>query len=292
MPDLVYGIVFKGVFYSGRMRRPCRGMPNGVYSMDMSAEDFASTLSPADIAEASKYFRRSSRMEVVRGISFRDGFVPENPVAYPAVPISVVDPTYDEFEEVEAVKFSVETPARDAVVPDGTAQRQTDAYYFLQTVETNKAYILMELKGEAEAKQPRPITDFKGVTPEMRIVFTLHRAAIVAERKRKEEQEPANAVKAMMEEVGATVEKVKPTNRGFEVTWKFEKYRFLTIFDKQIKVVHAGYCVRAQDKLLSARSIVNVLKDGIKQHGDDGMIHATAAYDGEHFGADEDPDEE
>ncbi len=237
--------------------------------MDMSAEDFFATLAPAPIQDAVKYFRRSNKMAVIRGVSFKDGFVPENPVACPSVPISVIDPTYDDFEEIEVVRFN------------------QDAHYFLQSIEGQKAYVLMELKAEMEAKKPRAIGEFKGITPEMRVIYTLH----LIERKRREEKEPAVAVKLMMEEVGATVEKVKATNRGFEVVWKFDKYRFVTLFDKKLQVVNAGYCVRNQDKILSPRSIVNVLKDGIAQHGNDGMIHATVAYDGERFGADDDDDD-
>ena len=262
MPDLVYGIVVGGVFYSGRMRRRlCGRVPNGVYSFDIAADDFTSTLAPANITDAATYFRRSSRMEVVRGVSFKDGFIPTNPVAFPSVPMSVIDPTYDDFEEIDVVGFA------------------KDSYYFLQTVETGNAYVLMEMKDGIAGKQPKKASEYKGSTPEMRIAYTLQFAAILAERKRKEEQEPANAVKLMMEEVGATVDKVVKTNRGFEVSWKYDKYRFVTIFDKTLKVVNAGYCVRAQDKILSPRSIVNVLKDGIAQHGDDGMIHATVVYD-------------
>lgn len=266
MSDLVYGVVVAGVFHSGRMERSCVAA-NGIYSMDMSVDDFPSTLSPANLSDAVRYFRKSSRMQVVRGISFKDGMIPENPVSFPAVPIGVIDPTYDDFEEVEVVQFG------------------KDSFYFIQTVETQKAYVLMEIKAALEERKQG--SDFKGASPEMRIAYALHLADIAAERKRKEEQEPANAVKVMMEEVGAAVDKVIKTNRGFEVTWKLDKYRFVTIFDKQLKVVNAGYCVRQQDKVLSPRSIVNVLKDGIKQHGDDGMIHATLAYDRADF--DDDP---
>jgi hypothetical protein len=236
--------------------------------MDMSRDDFIQSIVPADLDEASAYFRKASRMDIVRGISFKDGMVPENPVRFPEVPVGVIDATYDEFEEVEAVR----------VRPDG--------YYFLRTVDSGNAYVLMDLKARLGTKDRAKLSDVKGVTPAMRIAYSLH----LVELHKKEELEPQVAVRRMMEETGAKVSKVKATNRGFEVSWSFDKYNFVTIFDKALKVVNAGYCVRQQDKLLSARSIVNVLKDGIAQHGNDGMIHATVAYDREDF--DGDPDDE
>jgi len=262
--NLIYGIVVEKMFYSARMARECE-LSNGLYSMDMDVDDFDSTLSPANIADAIKYFRKSSSMRVIRGVSFQDGIIPENPVSFPVLPINVIDPTYDNFEEIEVVNFS------------------KSMFYFVQTVETQNVYALMEFKEALNSKNPKPVCEVKGSTPEMRVAYALHVAAIIAERKIKEEKEPINAVKKMMEEVGALVNKVVKTNRGFEVTWNFDKYRFVTIFDKHLKVVNAGYCVRNQDKILSPRSIVNVLKDGIRQHGDDGMIHATLAYDRDDF---------
>ena len=290
--NLVYGIVLENTFHSGRMRRHCEPVHNGIYSMDMEEEDFAKTRTPAPIQDAIKDVRKASRMAVIRGGSFGSGFVPENPVNWAAVPISVVDPTYDEFEEIEVVRFHVVPPSLNAwVAPAGYISRPGQdvvAYYFLQAVETQNTYTLMDLKSEIETKKPRLPSEFKGVTPEMRVVYSLH----MMEKKKREEKEPLVAVKLMMEEVGATVEKVVPTNRGFEVTWKFDKYRFLTIFDKQLKVVHAGYCVRNHDNLLSPTSLVNALKDGIVKHGNDGMIHSPVAYDGERFGADDDLDDD
>ena len=271
MADLVYGVVVSGVFHSGRMtRRLCGRAPNGIYSMDMGVDAFEGSIRPADLSDASVFFRKASRMDVVKGISFRDGMVPENPVAYPAVPVRVIDPTYDDFEEVEAV----------LVRPMG--------YYFLRTVETDKAYALLDLKARLVAKQKGSIADVKGVTPAMRVAYSLH----VLEAFRKEQAEPENAIRAMMGETGAKVTKVVKTNRGFEVSWEFDRHKLVTILDKEYKVVNAGYCVRQKDRILSARSMVNVLKDGIR---DGEFIHPTVANDAADFeaadGQDEDGDD-
>lgn len=264
--SLVYGIICDGTLYSERIaRRLCGKVPNGVYSMDMSVDDFTSTIAPADMADATRFFKRSSRMGVVRGISFGSGFVPANPVAFPQVPIGVVDPTYDDLEEIEVARFG----------KDGL-------FYFMQSVESANAYLLADMRASLASDHPE--MTFKGASPEMRIAYSL----LLAEKKRKAMAEPVVALKAMMEEVGATVSLVKVTNRGFEVSWGFEKHKIVTMFDKELRVVHAGYCVNNNDRILSARSIVNTMKDGIEGGG---HIHTTVAYDHEDFDRD-DRDEE
>lgn len=265
MSDLVYGVVVHGIFYSGRMaRRLLPTTPNGVYSMDMNVDDFESSLSPANLSDTSKYLKKVG-IRIVRGISFHSGMIPENPVTFPVVPIGVIDPTYDEFEEIEVVEFV------------------KGSYYYLQTLESQKAYVLMDIKEAFSAKNPVPKPQIKGITPEMRIAYTLH----IVEKARREREEPVNAVKLMMEETGATVLKVTVTNRGFEVSWKLDRFKFMTIFDKKLKVVNAGYCVNHNDKVLSARSVVNVAKDGIQENPS--LIHITLAPDGNNF-QDEDDD--
>lgn len=238
MSDLIYCVVVDGVLYSNRIeKRLPFDKPDGIYSMDMGLDDFISSLAPADVVEATRSFRKASKMEVVRGVSFHDGMVPENPVKY-KIPIKVVGATYDEFEEIEVVI------ARDKVC------------YYLQSVSTNKAYVLMDLAQAFKDKNTAATKSIKGVTPEMRIVCAYH----LMELKKKEESEPVNAIKLQMEEVGAKVLKIDKTNRGFEVAWSWGGVSVVTTLDKNLRVVHAGYCVSGYDQTQSARSIVNLMK--------------------------------
>ena len=103
-------------------------------------------------------------------------------------------------------------------------------------------------------------------------------------KRRKEMEEPINAIKMMMTEVGAVVKRVKQTNRGYEVVWSAAGHSLTTLLDKNFKVSNAGYCVNGHDRVLSPKSIVNVLKDGVRegQH-----IHYTIATD-DNFDAEED----
>ena len=100
--DLIYGVVHKNMFYSNRMELKLRKpIENGIYSMDMASDDFQETIAPANIDDAGNFFRKASKIKVVRGISFHDGIIPENPIEFDKIPLKVQDPTYDEFEEVE-----------------------------------------------------------------------------------------------------------------------------------------------------------------------------------------------
>lgn len=270
MSDLVYGLVVEQMFYTSRMIRSLVSRhPNGVYSMDMSVDDFENTLSPADISTATKVFRKSNTMGIIRGISFKDCIVPSNPVSYESIPLKVIDATYDDFEEVEVVKFS------------------GNRYYFLQTIVTEQAYALNDLKAGLEDKPIKEVSFYKGASPEARIAYILHltEAKMAEEELRsqaqalimKKREEPCNAIRKMMGEVGAEVYNVKQTNRGFEASWGLSGHRLTTIFDKDLKVSNAGYCIDGNDRILSGRSIVNLLKDGINQ-GE--HIHLTLSASG------------
>jgi hypothetical protein len=244
----IYGVVVKNTFYSNRMEFKVN-QDNGIYSMDMSQDEFRETIAPANIEDARKFFGKASKIVIVRGISFHDGLIPENPIAYNKIPLKVIDATYDEFEEVEV-----------AIV-------RGKVCYFLQTVSTAKAYPLLDLKERLEAKdvwvktklvqKSHNIDDIKGVTPEMRIVYTFH----LLEKKKKEMEEPVNAIKTIMTNSGAEVHSVKKVNRGYEVVWSGSGWKMNTLLDNNYRVLEAGFCVSGHDRTQSASSVVKLLED-------------------------------
>jgi hypothetical protein len=209
----------------------------------MDRDDFKKTLSPANIDDARKFFSKASKIKLLRGISFHDGFVPSNPVAFEKIPIKVIDATYDEMEEVEIVSI------KDRL------------YYFIQTLCTAKAYPLMDLKDALEEKKPKDISGFKDVTPDMRIVYIFH----LLEKKKKEMEEPVNAIKQIMSESGASVSSVRKTNRGFVVQWSCSGETINTLLDNNFRVREAGFCVSSYDRTQSAQSVVNLLKDYVEE---------------------------
>ena len=251
-----YGLVINGQFFSNRMEFRTR-MPNGIYALDMECDDFKNSMEPADIDSAIRFFRKKSKVKVFRGISFHDGIIPENPVAFPTIPVRVLDASFDAFEEVE-----VATPL------NGTC-------YFLRIVSTDKAFALMDLRDAFENQTG--IDQITGLTPEMRIVFTFH----VLERQREEEERrreelrlmklaeserrkaelliPSNAIKAALESSGATVISIKPVKRGFETVWESHGHTINSLLDRNYRVIEAGFCVSGWDKTQSVGSVARVL---------------------------------
>ena len=245
MSDLIYGVVINNMWYSNRMEFKVHNVENGIYSMDMEEDDFKGTISPANIDDARTFFSKASKIRVIRGVSFKDGIIPENPVKYKKLPLKVKDPIYDEFEEIEIVilkgKFNV----------------------FLQVVYGEKSYALMDVKMAFETKEK--IDEIKGVTPDMKVAYSMHwferQQEEIRERVKKEETEPKFIIKKIMEESGAVVEFVNKNNRGFEVQWRMVGYTINTQLDKDYRVSEAGFCVSNWDGTQSARSLVNVLSD-------------------------------
>lgn len=265
--SIVYGVVIANKFYSNRMEFfTKKRMANGIYSIDMECDDFKNQLSPANVDDAIKFFRKASNLKVFRGISFRDGIIPENPVAFKEIPLKVIDATYDDFEEVEVVSLL------------------NGSNYFLRNVTTNKAYALMDVKAalDSDAK----IDALKGIPPEIRILYMFHvlekieqkrleleeKRKLLAQEEAKRLLEPVAAIRNAMESSGATVRSVKKVNRGFEVVWQQDGHTINTLLDTHYKVISAGFCVSGYDDTQSARSVVNLLKDYVRQ-GD--HIHLT-----------------
>jgi len=235
--NFTYGAVVDGTFYSNRMeRRLTAPTDNGIYSLDMDADDFWSTLTIANIQDAVSFFRKASKIHVIRGVSFHNGLIPENPVAFTKIPIAVMDGIFEEFEYVEV-----------AIIKNRFC-------YFLQTLAGNEAYALMDIKERFE--KGKTIADLKGLTPPMRVVFSFHSL----EKKHKEELEPLNVIKSSFADSGANIRKIKPVAMGYEVIWELDGYTINTLLNKNYRVIEAGFCVSGDDRVLTARSVANVLK--------------------------------
>ena len=249
MSDLIYGIVIKNIFYSNRMEIKLSSIDNGIYSMDMDVDDFKTSLAPADIEEARKFFKKASKINIVRGISLHDCIIPENPVLYRTLPIKVLDATYEEFEEIEVVSLR-------------------GIYYYLQTITGSKSYLLMDIKDLFSSKKEIDISKIKDLTPELRMVCMFH----LIERKKKEIEEPTSYIKNIMTACGAIVKSITKKNIGFEVVWQYGEHLINTLLNKEYRVTEAGFCVSGYDNTQSARSVVNVLKDYVK---DGDHVHKT-----------------
>ena len=235
----IFGVVIDNFLYSNRMEVKLSGKhDNGIYSLNMEADDFLETLAPADLNDARKFFRKASKIVVLQGVSFHDGIIPCNPIAYTKVPIKVTDATYDEFEEIEVV------------IVKGKV-------YYIQTFNSDKTYVLLDLKEAFSSKKNIDLDKIKGITPEIRLLYMFH----LLERQKKELEEPVVAVKNMMTMSGAKVEYVRKNNLGFEVQWESNGYVINTQLDKNYKVLESGFCTSHNDSIHSASSIVHLLQD-------------------------------
>ena len=241
MSSYVYGIVLNDFFYSNRMEFKINGLANGIYGMDMEQDDFKSSAFVADIEDARKFFKKSSKIELLKGISIHDGFIPENPVKHKRIPIKVSDATYDDLEEIEV-----------AII-------KGKIYYYIQTLFSDKSYVLMDVKNCLDDN--KSIRELKGLTPEIRITYTFINMERQKEKLKKELMEPKNAIRKMIAESGATLDFVKKNNRGFEVQWKLDEYTINTQIDNNYRVIEAGFCVSNWDGTQSIRSLPNVLND-------------------------------
>lgn len=246
MGELIFGIVINNFFYSNKMEFILnKKKPNGIYSIDMSEDAFKDSIAPADLNEANIFFKKASKIKIIRGISFHDGIIPENPVAYDKMPLKVQDPTYEEFEEIEVVSL------RNKII------------YFIRTLNSPKTYILMDLKQSIESKNPLNINSFKDITPEMRLVYAFH----LFEKKQKEILQPAEMVKKFMKDSGAIVKNVKKVPRGFEILWDMGEWTINTLVNNDYRVIEAGFCVSGYDNKHSTTSISLLCKDYIENHG-------------------------
>lgn len=229
----------EGVFHGNRISKKLKGVRDGIYSLDGSADDMWATLAPADILGAVKAFRQYSNFSVVRGISFHDGIVPDNPVAFSRIPIPVKCGNFDEYTAIEVAmgKFGC---------------------VYLQDVDSLDAYVLMEV---ATTTKSGGGTTIKGLTPAIRLVRGFH----ILEKRRKEESEPANLIKSTMRDSGAEVLEVKKRPSGWEVLWRMMEHTISTVLDRNFRVVEAGFCTSGGDRSQTARSVPHLLKSYVDE---------------------------
>jgi len=250
----IYGIIINGIWYSNRMERKIDS-PNGIYSLDMDCDDFLSTLEVADIEEAKNFFKKSSKINVIRGVSFHDGIIPENPVKFPNIPLKVIDANFDELEEVEVARIN-------------------NISYFIQCIYGQKSYALMDIKSALE-KGDSNINDLKGITPEMRVVFMFHlieKKQMEMEEEKKKALIPENYLNKIISENGAVFESFKKVKGGFEIQWTMHGHRINTLLGEDYRVKESGFCMSGFDRTQSVTSVVNVLKDYV---GEGSYIHKT-----------------
>jgi len=249
---VIFGIVKDGVFYGERAE--CKALDvagNGVYSMDPSATNPLATFEPANLTDAIAAFRKYSTMQVIRGVSFHSGIVPDQPVKYPNLPLEVVDGQFGEFEYIEVVAV------------------RGKFLYYLQTIHDATDYVLTDVAAAmANVRPGTRVIEWKGATPAIRVAIGFH----LIERRKKLAEEPVAVIKSSMAASGAMVTRITPRHDGYEVVWKLSGHTINTVLSKDFRVMEAGFCTSGGDRSQSARSLPNLLKTYVEEGS---YIHRT-----------------
>lgn len=253
---LIYGIVLNNTFYSNNAKYRLKDVANGIYAIDIMADNIVESIQPADILEFEKYVKKSDKMNFIYGYAFKKGFIPTNIVKWKntKLPIQLPNSVSDEWEIVKVLNIHHE-----------------NIFFYIENVMNNLSLKLFELKDIFETNLG--IQNIKGVTPEMKFIFSLHLFA--------KEQEELARLKLLEEEYKKTAEgRIKTIiersngkfisfreliNRGYEVIWEAEYETINTLVDYNFRVIEAGFCVSGYDKTQSLGSVINLLKDYTKE---------------------------
>lgn len=258
---LIYGIVVNGVFYSNHTTITVNNVDNGLYSIDITADDVLTSIEPADLFELEKFVRKSNKMFFLHGYSFHDGIIPMNPIKYPTVPIKVLGSIANEWEYIKVLS-----------IPD------KGIYYFFDISPNSLQEKLFNVKDCFD--KSIPLKDIKHITSEMRILYNFHSFEKIKKelelKKLKELEYKKTAegyLKTIIEESGGKlISFIERNGRGYEVTWSAERETINTMVDYNFRVIEGGFCMSGYDKTQSMSSVVKVLKD----YKEDGShIHKT-----------------
>lgn len=245
----IFGIAYNNRLVSNRMNTLLENnVEDGVYCLDMDVDDFMSTLEIANIDEARNFFKKSSKVEIIQGVAYKNGIIPKNPVKYNQLPVTVINPIFEDFDEVEIVKIK-------------------GKYFYFQTLMTQNSYMLMDLKSaidemiEKKEIQKDVLKNIQGVSPEAKMTYSFIFMNLVQEIEKNKTKEPEEYFKYVFEKCNSVVESVKEKNTGYEVIWECMGFRINSMFSKDYKVLEAGFCVSGEDRKHSISSLANLLQD-------------------------------
>jgi hypothetical protein len=249
---LIYGIVLKNTFYSNNAKYRLSNVDDGIYAIDIMADNIVDSIVPADMNEFEKYVKTSAKMNFIYGISFKDGFVPLNIIKWKNhnLPIKLSNTVSDDWEIIKILHIYHE-----------------NIFFYIENSMNNLSMKLLELKEIFD--ENKSLNDIKGVTPEMRFIFSLHLFAKAQEeiefQKLKEEEYRQTAegrIKTIIERSqGQLISFKEHINRGYEINWTAKGETINTLVNYQFAVIEAGFCVSGYDKTQSLSSVVNLLKD-------------------------------
>lgn len=251
---LVYGIVLNNTFYSGNMKILVSG-DNGIYYIDVADTNYLKTLTPANMEDFKNYIKKTQKMSLINGYLYEDGFIPENSIKYDNIPIQIKEFPSDEWAYIKVLYLV-----------------KHNVYYFIEHIFNSTAMKLMELN--ELISEDADISNMKGITPEMRILFAMHKIKIVQERLYKEKEQKVkykNSIKGFLEGIfksvgGKLIKVIKQAAKRLEVIWELHGRTISTVVEEDYSVKEAGFCISGDDRKHTISSLPNLLdsyhKDG------------------------------
>lgn len=252
---ILYGLVYNNRFISNLTNIPIKA-PNGFYCVDIASSNptVQQKLEPADIGKLKEFVKKSKYMQLVNGYSFGKSMITQNYIEWTKkgipLPVELKGSLAEDWEFVKAVYFP-----------------KQKMFYYLESVYIGLYAILFEVK---EAFENRiPLDTIKGITPEMRILYTFHCIQRLKNEEEIKRLEMVNKLKTVegrlkyvIEQSGGRLLQYKEINGiGYEVIWQAFGEKINTVINYDFAVLEAGYCVSGYDKLQSMSSVVKLLHD-------------------------------
>ena len=261
-PLWLSGIVKDGVFYSisGTTKFKIGETANGIYMLDITHSNPATTLIPADLNIVREDIRKSKKTYLISGYAYKNQFVPNNYMKYKRklgnIPVKVDGMVADDLDFVNVIFISNRRVLFfwDILYPMNLIALRDE---ILQRVENG-----IDLQ------------NLKGVTPEQRIIYALLRFEKIQQEEERRRQEEAERMKNIDYRIQKIISDAggkyirHNTMRGgesIEVIWEVNGERISTLIDKEMHVQNAGFCVSGYDKTLSLGAAVTVLEDYIDE---------------------------
>jgi hypothetical protein len=242
---IIHGVVIDNVFYSNATKLKNVNVQNGFYNLDIENDLPVSTIKPTFPDELDAFVRKSKSMWYVNGYSFKNGFIPENVMAWKkyTLPIYVNLTMANEWEHIKVLFIS---PA--------------NLFVYVTTLQNQLSFILFEL--QEAFNLDRSANTVKGATPEMKMIYTFHNMEKIKLLQSEKLKTIEGKLAYIIEQSGGKLVSYKEiTGIGYQIIWQSAGEKIETVIDKDFKVIEAGFCVSGYDNTQSMSSVVKVLND-------------------------------
>ena len=268
---IIYGFVVNNVFYSENMKAKLKTpRATGIYQLDLNHPEYTEGIEFADVARFRKYIKKSKKIVSLTAFTFHKGFIPLDYVKWMKkgfiIPMPLLNPESCNEWQVIRVYYI----------------KRHNVFIFGEWLTNPLQITLFDIKDQFTGGFG--IEKFRGVTPEMRILYSLHSLEKIKrfeelKRLRVEEFKKTltGRLKIAIESAGGKYIDHKVRNHGvIDVSWECMGEHIITMLDKDLNVESVGFCVSGYDNTQSLGSAVNLLQ---QYKDDDDHIYKTVVRD-------------